>query len=71
MKRQTLTFKIIHIITKHILKKGDSYRATFGIVLKELKKGFNPKKLLNQISTKAIKLKQATLQKFVQGDLFA
>ena len=50
MKLQTLTFQIIHAITKHILKKGDSYRATFGIVYKELNKGFNPKKLLNYLS---------------------
>jgi len=50
MKLQTLTFKIIHIITKHILKKGDSYRATFGTVFKELNKGFNPKKLLYKCS---------------------
>jgi len=70
MKLQALTFKIIHTITKHILKKGDSYRATFGIVFKELNKGFNPKKILNQIANKAIKLKQAALPTFVQGDLF-
>lgn len=71
MKHQTLTFQIIHVITKYILKKGDSYRSTFGAVFKELNKGFNPKKLLNKIATNAVKLKQACLNTFVQGDLFA
>ncbi len=71
MKLQTLTFKIIHAITKHILRKGDSYSATFGTVFKELNKGFNPKKLLNQITRKVTQLKRATLQTFVQSDLFA
>lgn len=71
MKLQTVTFKIIHAITKYIIRKGDSYRATFGAIFKEINKGFNPKKILNQIAHKATKLKQATLQIFVQGDLFA
>ncbi len=70
MKRQALTFKIAHIITKHILKKSDSYQATFGIVLKELAKSFNPLKLLKQIANKLTKLKQTYLKIFAQKDLF-
>ncbi|MEY3218741.1 MAG: hypothetical protein RIT27_98 [Pseudomonadota bacterium] len=70
MKRQTITFVFAHAITKHILKKGDSYPATFGIVFKELLKGFNPKRLLSYLANKITTLKQATLKVFVQLDLF-